>query len=96
MSSINFEIQNCELNMSDYTKFYTRNLYPLQDGVLGCVSSSNTPFFLTGDTALSRYYLQHRYSDDLDFFVINDAHYSYHVEKILQNFIASEQTWKRL
>ena len=26
-------------------------------------------FYLTGDTALSRAYLNHRYSDDMDFFV---------------------------
>jgi len=25
-------------------------------------------FYFTGGTALSKYYLQHRYSDDLDFF----------------------------
>jgi predicted nucleotidyltransferase component of viral defense system len=31
-------------------------------------------FYLTGGTALSRAYLNHRYSDDLDFFVnaVND------------------------
>lgn len=28
----------------------------------------NTQFYLTGGTALSEYYLQHRYSEDLDFF----------------------------
>ncbi len=29
-------------------------------------------FFLTGGTALAQYYLQHRYSDDLDLFTIDD------------------------
>lgn len=29
------------------------------------------PFFLTGGTALSAFYLQHRYSDDLDIFTLN-------------------------
>jgi len=28
----------------------------------------NKYFFLTGGSALARYYLKHRYSDDLDFF----------------------------
>ena len=49
-----------------------------------------TPFFLTGGTALSRYYTHHRYSDDLDFFVINDAGYSQHVNAILQAFVEAE------
>lgn len=29
-------------------------------------------FYLTGGTALSEFYLQHRYSDDLDFFTRKD------------------------
>jgi predicted nucleotidyltransferase component of viral defense system len=33
-------------------------------------NAAGTPFFLTGGTALSRYYTHHRYSDGLDFFVI--------------------------
>ncbi len=33
------------------------------------MSNLNTPFYLTGGTALSRFYFNHRYSDDLDFFV---------------------------
>jgi hypothetical protein len=32
------------------------------------VENVNTPFYLTGGTALGRVYLNHRYSDDLDFF----------------------------
>lgn len=44
---------------------------------------SGTPFFLTGGTALSRYYLSHRYSDDLDLFVSSDPHYSEYVTKLL-------------
>jgi predicted nucleotidyltransferase component of viral defense system len=30
------------------------------------------PFFLTGGTALSAFYLQHRYSEDLDLFTLDD------------------------
>ncbi len=53
-------------------EFYFNNLYPLQDEVLKVVAGCTTDFYLTGGTALSRFYLQHRFSDDLDFFV-NDA-----------------------
>jgi len=35
------------------------------------VKKSGTPFYLTGGTALSRGYFNHRYSDDLDLFVNN-------------------------
>jgi len=48
---------------------YDRVLYPLQDKVIGFFKA--TPFYLTGGTALSRGYYNHRYSDDLDYF-IND------------------------
>ncbi|MCK4799049.1 MAG: nucleotidyl transferase AbiEii/AbiGii toxin family protein [Spirochaetes bacterium] len=33
------------------------------------MNSLNTPFYLTGGTALGRGYFNHRFSDDLDFFV---------------------------
>jgi len=49
-------------------KYYTKQLYPLQDDVLKLVESENTGFYLGGGTALSRHYLDHRFSDDLDFF----------------------------
>lgn len=52
--------------MSD--RFYKEKLYPLQDKVLQCIQSLNTSFYLTGGTALSRQYLHHRYSDDIDLF----------------------------
>lgn len=51
--------------------FYDQ-LYPLQDQVIQVIQSCKTGFYLTGGTALSRGYLQHRFSDDLDFFV-NDS-----------------------
>ncbi|MDR0551108.1 MAG: nucleotidyl transferase AbiEii/AbiGii toxin family protein [Spirochaetaceae bacterium] len=37
---------------------------------------SGTAFFLTGGTALSRAYYNHRYSDDLDFFLDNSDIYN--------------------
>lgn len=50
------------------TNEYYEGLYKLQDQVLDIVFSEAPGFYLTGGTALSRYYLHHRYSDDLDFF----------------------------
>jgi len=51
---------------SDY---YEKSLYPLQNGVLNVLDRNGSNFFLTGGTALSRAYYNHRYSDDLDFFL---------------------------
>ena len=55
--------------MSPLDAFYVENLYPLQNGVLQIVDKLGSPFYLTGGTALSRGYYDHRYSDDLDLFV---------------------------
>jgi predicted nucleotidyltransferase component of viral defense system len=49
-----------------YTLYY-KDLYVIQDAVFEIIE--NYDFYLTGGTALSRFYLNHRYSDDLDFFV---------------------------
>jgi predicted nucleotidyltransferase component of viral defense system len=43
---------------------------------MNTISKCGVRFFLTGGTALSRAYYHHRYSDDLDFFVNDDAEYS--------------------
>ena len=48
------------------TDYYFNHLYPLQDTVLEAIQGD--AFYLTGGTALSRFYFQHRFSDDLDFF----------------------------
>jgi predicted nucleotidyltransferase component of viral defense system len=50
-------------------KFYLDTLYPIQDKVLKAIEQLRLDFYLTGGTALGRCYLNHRYSDDLDFFV---------------------------
>jgi len=49
------------------SQYYEENLYPLQDGVMNILSQSGTDFFLTGGTALSRAYYNHRYSVLLSF-----------------------------
>ena len=58
--------------MNLYKKDYNR-LCPLQDKFLNVWNAFGLPFYLTGDTALGRFYLNHRYSDDLDFFVNGDT-----------------------
>ena len=64
------------------SQYYEENLYPLQDGVMNTISKCGARFFLTGGTALSRAYYKHRYSDDLDFFVNNDADYLMQVKEV--------------
>jgi hypothetical protein len=48
-------------------EYYNNILYPIQDKATPAFQDS--PFYLTGGTALSRGYYCHRYSDDLDYFV---------------------------
>jgi hypothetical protein len=55
--------------------FYIERLYPLQDRVLARLKNVETGFYLTGGTVTSRVYLQHRFSDDLDFFVNDDERF---------------------
>lgn len=49
--------------------YYLNTLYPFQDKILKIIAPLKLDFYLTGGTALGRFYLNHRYSDDLDFFV---------------------------
>lgn len=48
-------------------EYYNKKLYPVQDKVFSAFKDS--PFYLTGGTALSRGYYNHRFSDDLDYFL---------------------------
>jgi|GEM_PF-1021224 len=45
-----------------------KKLYLLQDEVLKVVFATEHEFYLTGGSCLSRFYVEKRYSDDLDFF----------------------------
>lgn len=69
--------------------YYNDTLYPLQDKVLKLINGLQTPFYLTGGTALSRCYYNHRYSDDLDFFVNKDIDFVKSSEQILANLMKS-------
>ena len=65
--------------MNSLEKYYKEKLYPLQDGALKIVKDLKLPFYLTGGTALSRFYYHHRYSDDLDLFVNNDSKFTIYI-----------------
>lgn len=64
-------------------EFYQNKLYPMQDEVMDLMGHLSNNFYLTGGTALSRFYLNHRYSDDLDFFTNRDNNF----QKDSDNFI---------
>ena len=67
--------------------YYSDTLYPLQDKVLQVIDELQTPFYLTGGTALSRGYFGHRYSDDLDLFVNKDDKFRFYAEKIVEKLM---------
>ncbi|GAB6392749.1 MAG: nucleotidyl transferase AbiEii/AbiGii toxin family protein [Treponematales bacterium] len=74
-------------------EYYEESLYPLQDGILNIISQSGTGFFLTGGTALSRAYYNHRYSDDLDFFVNNVSDFDEQIDTALDALKAGGFFW---
>lgn len=62
--------------------YYEDTLYPLQDKVLSLLNSVGD-FYLTGGTALSRFYYHHRYSDDLDLFTNEPDTFIFYYEKAI-------------
>ena len=56
-------------------EYYLNKLYPFQDRVLKMIQDLDAGFYLTGGTALGRYFLNHRYSDGLDLFVNADEQF---------------------
>lgn len=71
--------------------FYLNLLYPFQDQILRVFRSTDTEFHLTGGTALSRGYLNHRFSDDLDFFVNDDPRFGLWADRIVQGLGRSSE-----
>lgn len=59
-----------------------RKLYQLQDKFLSWWVELGLPFYLTVGTALSRFYLNHRFSEDLDFFANADDAYNSHISRL--------------
>jgi len=70
------------LSVPDY-----KSLYLLQDKVLEMLRGHFGQFYLTGGTALGRYYLDHRFSDDLDFFVNRSPEFKKEVNRIYKYLI---------
>jgi len=62
-------------------------LYRLQDEILFIISHLEHDFYLTGGTALHRFYFNARYSDDLDFFVNNGSNFYEDVSEIIEKLI---------
>jgi len=59
-----------------------KELYELQDKVLEIVFAVEREFYLTGGTCISRFYVEKRYSDDLDFFTNQSRRYSFAVKNV--------------
>lgn len=73
--------------------FFRARLYPLQDRVLARIASIETGFYLTGGTAASRGYLHHRFSDDFDLFVNDDARFELWAQRVIQT-LADGPDWR--
>ncbi|BAM32638.1 nucleotidyl transferase AbiEii/AbiGii toxin family protein [Helicobacter cinaedi] len=69
-------------------------LYKTQDSIIDLVVKENLRFYLTGGTALQRFYFDsYRYSDDLDFFLMDNGTSnanSKEFQKFIDIFILSE------
>ncbi len=59
-----------------------KKLYKLQDKVLKIVFETENEFYLTGGTCISRFYVEKRYSDDLDFFTNQSQRYGFAIKNI--------------
>ena len=68
----------------DIIRDYTQ-LYALQDKVLKIIFTEATPFYLTGGTALHRFYCERRYSDDLDLFMQGQPYFYDEVKAVIYN-----------
>ena len=72
--------------MNSSKKDYLR-LYQLQNNFLSWWKIIDLPFYLTGGTALGRFYLNHRYSEDLDYFVNCDPNYTDYISILKKKII---------
>jgi len=73
--------------------FYFERLYPFQNEVLQLINKEDTPFYLTGGTAVSRGFLNHRFSDDLDLFVNDDDLFPVWAERVIFA-LSGQDCWK--
>jgi hypothetical protein len=73
--------------------YFFDTLYPLQDDVLHVLSETDTGLYLSGGTAASRGYLQHRFSEDLDLFVNDDPSFGLWTGRFIDRLTA-RSGWK--
>ena len=73
--------------------FYFEILYPFQDRVLQMLSGLETGFYLSGGTAASRGYLDHRFSDDLGRFVDDDDRFGLWAARVIQG-LSQQGQWR--
>lgn len=66
-----------------------KSLYKLQDKILHTIKNELGSFYLTGGTALSRYYLNHRCSEDLDFFCHKEDEFGTIVDDVVRSLVNS-------
>ncbi len=64
-------------------KIVYEELYSLQNQIMKIVFSLDNNFYLTGGTALHRFYFGLRYSDDLDFFTYKDVLFAESIDELL-------------
>jgi predicted nucleotidyltransferase component of viral defense system len=62
------------------------DLYKIQDKILEIVFSLKNPFYLTGGTAIHRFYYQYRYSDDIDLFCDDNTNFYIYFRELLNVF----------
>ena len=60
---------------------------------MNTLSKCGVRFYLTGGTALSRGYYNHRYSDDLDFFVNQDVDYQSQIKEVFYKLKENGFIW---
>lgn len=66
-------------------EFYFDTFYSFQDSILAICSQIESGFYLSGGTAASRGYLNHRFSNDLDFFTNDDPLFGLWIERIIKS-----------
>ncbi len=76
---------NFRLATPEEVEFYEKVLYPVQDKILNIVGKNfGNLLYLTGGTALSRFYFLHRLSEDIDIFTTTG-----NVSDIVHNLVVS-------
>jgi len=73
-----------------------KELYKLQDKILGLIFSENTEFYLTGGTCLNRFFFEKRYSDDLDFFTFNSSTFFHSITDIIKKLKNNNINYKKI